>query len=515
MLAFPFKTYRKGQREAIEAAITAFNAGKRFVIIEAPTGAGKSAIAITLARQSRNAYILTAQKLLQEQYLRDFPDLSLMKGRANYPCLVADTHAAAAPCIAGHKFSQCVDCPYFVQKDIAMAAHSTVMNYAYYLTELNYAGGFADRNLLILDEAHNAEGSLMNFIQISLSDYALMRVGIPERIPQMREEVYYFDFAEDIMQLIRQRGKELDKKLKDEDNKLHPEEAIDLMHHKQWCDNQAHKLKQLIYNRGEFDEEWVVEKSHGREGVNLNFKPVTVAQYAQDYLFREADQVLLLSATILDPPTYLRSLGIDQTEAAVIQMPSDFPPENRPIFLKKTARMTRHYLERDLPKLVKEIEELMTSHAQQKGIIHAHSYKIASYIYEHLAAKHKARLISHFSAGEREAAYEKHSRDPRPTVLLSPSMTEGIDLADDLSRWQVICKIPYPYLGDPQVARRKDIDPAWYDWNTCLTVVQAYGRSVRSRDDFAVTYVLDADFGAFVKRQHQRLPRWFLEAIHD
>jgi Rad3-related DNA helicase len=92
-------------------------------------------------------------------------------------------------------------------------------------------------------------------------------------------------------------------------------------------------------------------------------------------------------------------------------------------------------------------------------------------------------------------------------------MTEGIDLYDDLSRWQVICKIPYPYLGDPQVARRKALDPAWYDWRTCLTVVQAYGRSVRSRDDYAVTYVLDADFPAFVERQRHRLPAWFLEAI--
>jgi ATP-dependent DNA helicase DinG len=92
-------------------------------------------------------------------------------------------------------------------------------------------------------------------------------------------------------------------------------------------------------------------------------------------------------------------------------------------------------------------------------------------------------------------------------------MTEGIDLADDLSRWQVICKIPYPYLGDPQVARRKDIDAAWYDWKTCLTVVQSYGRSIRSSDDYAVTYVLDADFSTFVKRQQKRLPGWFLEAI--
>ena len=134
---FPFESYRQGQREALEQARNAFEAGKRFVVIEAPTGSGKSAIAVTLAREAKTSYLLTAQKLLQDQYGRDFPDLSLMKGRANYPCLVAPTHAAAAPCIAGRRFPECDDCPYFVAKDVAMAAHGTIMNYAYYLAELN------------------------------------------------------------------------------------------------------------------------------------------------------------------------------------------------------------------------------------------------------------------------------------------------------------------------------------------------------------------------------------------
>jgi ATP-dependent DNA helicase DinG len=101
---FPFKVPRKGQLEAIAAAREAFARGKRFVVIEAPTGSGKSGVAVTLAREASSAYLLTAQKLLQDQYGRDFPELALMKGRANYRCLVAPTHAAAAPCIAGRKF---------------------------------------------------------------------------------------------------------------------------------------------------------------------------------------------------------------------------------------------------------------------------------------------------------------------------------------------------------------------------------------------------------------------------
>lgn len=509
--SFPFAQYRQGQREALDRARQALKEGKRFVVIEAPTGAGKSAIAITLAREAASSYILTAQKILQDQYHRDFPDVALMKGRSNYPCLVAPTHAAAAPCIAGRKFPECDDCPYFVAKDQAIGAHNALMNYAYYLAELNYSGGFQPRELLILDEAHNVEAALMGFIQITLSDVMFARVGIPERIPSVFEDAQYFDFAEDIAPLIKGRSKEIETQLK-KDN-LTGELALSFMQNKQYLDNQMKRLELLQYSREEEDVEWVVERGRSSDGQWITFKPVKVAAFTEPLLFGFAEQVVMLSATILDAPTYLRSLGIDPRSTEIIQVASDFPPENRPIYLRPVARLTRHYLEQDLPKLLHELSELFAAHPYDKGVIHAHSYKIASYIAKHLPKDHQQRLVTHYSSDGRDAALEKHMTSKKPTVLLTPSMTEGIDLADELSRWQVICKIPYPYLGDPQVARRKADDSAWYDWRTCLTVVQAYGRSVRSRDDFAITYLLDADFPAFLKRQQRRLPGWFLEAV--
>ena len=504
---FPFASYRPGQKEALAQARAAFSSGKRFVVIEAPTGAGKSALAVTLAREANSAFVLTAQKLLQDQYLRDFPDLALMKGRSNYPCLVAPTHAAAAPCIAGRKFPECDDCPYFVAKDVAIAADGTIMNYAYYLAELNYSGGFGPRELLILDEAHGAEAALMSFIGVRLDDAALRRAGVPETVPSVFEDEQYFDFADELMPYLKKRSRDLETELKSGAN------GLEQLRVKQYLDNQFKRLELMLYSREENDVEWVVQRGRGQEGSWLEFKPVTVASFARDLLFSFGERVLMLSATILDAPTYLRSLGVHPDEAEVIKVASEFPPENRPLYPRPVARLTRHYLEQDLPKLTQEVADIFDAHPDDKGIVHAHSYKIAAYLAQNLPPHCQARLVSHFSADGREAALDKHSRSPKPTVLLSPSMTEGVDLAGDLSRWQVICKIPYPYLGDPQVKRRKDIDSAWYDWRTALTVVQAYGRSVRSAEDFAVTYVLDADFERFLKRQRRRLPSWFLEAV--
>ena len=511
MKAFPYKTYRKGQKEAINQARMAFEAGKRFVVIEAPTGSGKSAIAVTLARESNSAFILTAQKVLQDQYHQDYPDLAIMKGRSNYSCLVAPTNAANAPCIAGKKFPDCDDCPYFVAKDIAIAANSTIMNYAYYLAELNYSGGFGERKLLILDEAHNTESVLMSFIQISLSDSAFARVGIPEQIPSLLHDQEYFDYAEEAMSIIKGRSKEIDFQLK-KDN-LSAEFMLEQIQSKNYLDGQYKRLEMLLYSREENFSEWVVEKGRNKEGAWVKFKPVMVDSFAEDFIFSFADKVLMLSATILNPKTFLRSLGIEAEDAEIINVESDFPVENRPIYLKPVARMTRNYIDRDLPKLLLEISNIMDAHPNDKGLIHAHSYKNASYISQNLPARHKKRLVTHFSADSREAALAKHINSKSATVLLSPSMTEGIDLEGDLSRWQIIAKIPYPYLGDPQVQRRKSLDSSWYDWRTCLSIVQAYGRSVRSKDDFAITYILDADFPAFMKRQQRILPDWFLQAV--
>nr|WP_297083461.1 helicase C-terminal domain-containing protein [uncultured Demequina sp.] len=155
----------------------------------------------------------------------------------------------------------------------------------------------------------------------------------------------------------------------------------------------------------------------------------------------------------------------------------------------------------------------MRRHPDEKGVVHAHSYRIARAIEAAVPSDLRGRLRTHDDASGRDAALRAHLSDPGPTVLLTPSMTEGIDLAMDASRWQAICKVPWPYLGDPQVAARRARDPAWYAWRACLTVVQAYGRSVRSADDAAVTYLLDAGFPSFLRQQAGRLPEWFLEAV--
>ena len=95
---------------------------------------------------------------------------------------------------------------------------------------------------------------------------------------------------------------------------------------------------------------------------------------------------------------------------------------------------------------------------------------------------------------DREKMLKKHMLDKNNTVLLSPSMSEGVDLKGKLSEFQVLCKIPFPFLGDKSVKKKMLKWKWWYNVQTLRTIIQSIGRSIRSETDTAVTYILDDDW---------------------
>ena len=159
--------------------------------------------------------------------------------------------------------------------------------------------------------------------------------------------------------------------------------------------------------------------------------------------------------------------------------------------------------------MAQAVKAILDAHPNEKGIIHCHSYKIAQYLKRNIRSK---RLLTHTSA-DREKKLQIHMADPRPTVLLSPSMQEGVDLKGELSRFQILCKVPYPYLGDKLVKKRMHKWKWWYPLQTAKTIVQSVGRSVRSDTDTAVTYILDADWDRFWSKNKDIFPKGFKETL--
>jgi len=87
---FPHTSFRSNQEQVIEQVCDAFNSGYKHIILEAPTGFGKSAIAITIARALGSSYICTATKDLQTQYTHDYKLLKVAKGKSNFLCRVKE-----------------------------------------------------------------------------------------------------------------------------------------------------------------------------------------------------------------------------------------------------------------------------------------------------------------------------------------------------------------------------------------------------------------------------------------
>ena len=94
----------------------------------------------------------------------------------------------------------------------------------------------------------------------------------------------------------------------------------------------------------------------------------------------------MMSATILDKDAFCRSLGLAPEEVKFIQVASDFPLQNRPIYPLNIAYLNSRSLTlQDVQiKIARAIDNLMTLHKNHKGIIHTTSYKQLLFIKENI-----------------------------------------------------------------------------------------------------------------------------------
>ncbi|MBT7913725.1 ATP-dependent DNA helicase [Candidatus Bathyarchaeota archaeon] len=547
---FPYPTVRPEQTRAINFALDAFyNQGKRFVIIEAGTGTGKSGIGLSISRYmnahrlpphpttvetarakeqapevDKGTWFLTTQKILQDQYVKDFGApagwMRSVKSSSNYQCSrkkgnsCAESRQLLKGEPEGSAFKRACNgggCVYVQARTAWAESAESVTNFPYFMTLGNFANGVKTRRLLVVDEAHNIEGELSKFIDVSVTETFAKRVlklDVPRDLRTQHQVVRwirdtYFPKVKSHLDNVKKIMTKF-KGLKDKLSKIASiARQMDLLngHH----DKIEKFLK--VYDK----ENWVMNivKGDGRAQRKFEFKVIDVAPFSESNLFRFGDRVLLMSATILNAKAYCESLGIPADQVATLEISTPFPIENRPILYAPSGRMSRAHINDTLPKMAETIKMLMEHHKDEKGIIHTHTFRIANFLRENIRS---SRILVHDSAN-REDVLQNHLDSKKPTILLSPSMTEGVDLKGDSSRFQIVCKIPYPYLGDPLTKKRMNRWPWWYGLQTAKTIVQGVGRSVRSIDDHAVTYILDEDWHYFYGRNREMFPTSFKDAL--
>jgi ATP-dependent DNA helicase DinG len=560
---FPHPYMRDKQQKILEEIEQAIKSGFKYIFLEAPAGFGKSPVAIALARYLGSSHICTATKDLQAQYSRDFPFIREVKGKSNFICIIKDQMGLDetcnyGPCLKddgydciyktklgdykvqgeGTKYES-VDldhfaqkkyidkmksqsriiqldwkpCHYYHQKWIALKSSHTIYNYKYFLSDLFYSNSMQKRQLLVLDEAHTVESEVADFKSFTVFNEAITGFLPKLRIPYENEYdietwiAFGTELREKLLIFINKASTILEKNI--EQYPFTEKNLIDAI-------TKEKNLTTVIEDMRTNKDNWIVtnvEKTANNQLRKVLVTPIDVSSYFKDILDKGSIS-LFMSATILSKDYLCKIVGIKSDQVKFIRVhESNFPIKNRPIYLMNVAWLNAKTMNQSLPAIANAVNNIMTTHKKEKGIIHTTSYSQLRFIKENICKENAVRLIETGSKFDRNEMLEKHYKSSKPTVLISPSFYLGVDLKDNLSRFQIIVKVPYADLTDRKISVMKQRDPNWYTWNTILKLVQAYGRSIRSKEDFANTYILDSSITFLLKQAKEMSPKWFSDAI--
>jgi Rad3-related DNA helicase len=565
---------------------------------------GKSSWAITLGRLFGRTFLCTPQKMLQNQYMRDFSQyLFELKGRATYPCLrvnyeewrletkndytedderllkkknkvkgdprvpIKDSdyidlatwntlpkdhpwrryNCATAPCNSRKNGTylkaecKCFSvCEYIKRRDFAMNISSfSLLNFSNMLlfTRLMNKNVYRKRPLLIMDEGHTLESFLYEYatINIGLKQFELLEPLM--EFEDFKRVATPFEKVEDLVAYILDKIKPAYETFKKQeavtaDVEPDPEDAIEKSRDAKTL------LSSLMVKLYEFIDEKPTDHSHilipltakdpeqsleGKKEVTVGcrIKPFSVAGLADMSFGSSSSRVLLMSATILDPLTFCKSVGIEKDDVFFIRVPSTFPAENRLIIGDTTVgSMSYKHKEITLPLMLDRISELAKKHGVHKGIIHTGNYENMTKFKKWLdyggdpSLRERVLFQSERTFEEKESLIKRHAESDEPLILCGPGFLEGIDLKDDLARFNIIMKLPFLSLADPLVKRKAEEFPEWYALQVALALIQAIGRPVRSPTDWAVTYILDLMWKFFYGSNKDKLfPKHIQEAV--
>lgn len=330
---------RAHQVEAILLALKEFDDGINIVMLDAPTGTGKTLIAEMVRQElSARALYICSTLALQDQFSRDFPDAKILRGRSNYP---THDHTSSYPAISAldcnktrMTFDRCktpcegcpkldctcrsvclheelklmhcrwchpvIQCPYEIAKFEAFNSPLVCTNLAYFLTEANYIGLLPnDRQLIIIDEADLLEEQLMNFVTLTVSERQQKEYGIflPEKKTVLESWIEWAQQTHTHLLSIAPRYRT-----------SASESDVRKLRHEREVSTLLAEVKTLCDpDYGLENGNWIYT-SYDRNMIE--FKPVRVDKIAQSKLWRHGSRFLLMSATMISFASMAENLGL-------------------------------------------------------------------------------------------------------------------------------------------------------------------------------------------------------------
>lgn len=521
---WPAPEFRKHQKETVVDILEKlYIDGNSTVTLSAPTGAGKSLIIYAVSRvisvaKDAQSFVTTPLNSLIDQIDNDefITEMTTIKGKNNYKCVhprdkgtpvnnAVCQRESDFECEYKDDFDTNGGCTYYGRKVRAQDTDIAVTNLSYLMANSMIPetedARFQPRNFLAVDETQNIEDFALNFIGFTIDRREIpINFKLVDKMPQkdcsMTEMV---GWLRQVMIEVGDRLNRLEAKGRLTESEVDDKDKLHRIYH---------KINNFVqdFNEG---KHW----TKTRDGSTVKFEPVFIGRFIDRFLWSQCEKVLLSSATI-PKGDFLEAVGLDESETAHVEVPSTFPTENRPVITREMCgKMTKSERGDTIPVMADKIEEIANFHKGERGFIHCKSYDIMQTLYDHLPRYIQDRTMLQDS-DDRMASLEEWFDSPEQ-IFMSVAMDEGISLDDDKARWQVVAKASYPYLGDERVNYRVNEmgDFEWYANCAIIDLQQAVGRGMRSKDDWAVTYLLDSSFESLLERNENLFEPWFLDSV--
>jgi Rad3-related DNA helicase len=299
-----------------------------------------------------------------------------------------------------------------------------------------------------------------------------------------------------------------DKVKKDYPNKKPPREWRNALFISDWVKDIHCKVED--YNK-------IIKKTSTRNIVKnptsdeeLTFNCLEESYMMNSYFHQYTGFTILMSATFSDPREYMRNMNIKG--AKYIKMESLFDFSKSPIYYYPKRRMSYKHIDKNRDWLYAKINEIIEKHEGERGIIHSVSYDLTKKINENLTPKNRKRVFVYSGTEEKRKVLDM-MKISKGKIIMGPSLTTGLDLYDDLARFLIFVKTPYPSLADRFIKTKMNINPLWYKWQTVISIIQGLGRPIRNKEDWCVSYYLDGALSDLIHNNRNLFSQELLNRI--
>lgn len=404
-------------------------------------------------------------------------------------------------------------CYYYMQKYDALVSKHSLWNYHAFFTIMKFNKklfeGYLDRKVTVFDEAHKIEDQIIQFVGFDIFAGQVAECNL-------NSEKYDLTDIDSMIKLIDDMTYSFAKKIKDITESAafqnNPDyELINGLERRH--DKSAQAKIDIMSDKDNFIVNDPLKDLNGNFRT-ISIKPIDISKFANSFF--ETECQLFMSATI-DKSSFCENMGLPQDDVAFVDtVKSPFPTEHRSIDLLNIRRLRYGSTDEDELEVIKTIDRIMNEHSNERGLILTSSIPRCQKIIRHLSPKNTQRIRLCHSKNKdgksQDDVISEHASDPTG-VLLSSSLWEGVDLKDDLSRFQIVAKVPYSNYNEKRTKAKMNKFPLWYTSQTLTKILQGFGRSIRSDDDWAKTYVLDSAVNNVFFKGKSMIPKAYYDVL--